>query len=170
MCCQIFGSRYSEKVLIESHSIELIWTVSPIFILFFMAYPSLFILYYAESLEGLEKNFFIKIIGHQWYWEYEIGLNGSYEDNLAFPAEIFYTLETTRNLDLPVKTLISLFVTSQDVLHAWTIPRIGVKVDAIPGRINSLILFSVSPGIYFGQCREICGANHRFMPIMIKFI
>jgi len=156
-----------DKVSLNSHRLEIIWTVSPIFLLLFIAYPSLVLLYYIESIENSNSNINLKVVGHQWYWEYEIK-DTAFEDNLKLSPTNFYTLETISCLDLPFKKIISLYVTSQDVLHSWTIPRLGIKSDAVPGRINTLYFSTSILGIFYGQCREICGSSHSFIPICCK--
>jgi cytochrome c oxidase subunit 2 len=157
---------YLDKNLLESHNLEFIWTVLPIVILFFIAYPSLIILYFIENIESTIDSLQIKVVAHQWYWEYEIkGVSvDSYLKNIPIN---FYTLERTDSLIIPLNKLVTLYITSGDVLHSFTIPSFGVKVDAIPGRLNTLNFNSNIPGIFFGQCSEICGSNHRFMPIQV---
>jgi len=93
--------------------------------------------------------------------------NDSFDSSLEIAPKYFYTLERTQALVLPINTLVTLYVTSADVLHSFTVPSFGVKVDAVPGRINTLTFNVVLPGNFYGQCREICGANHSFMPIHI---
>lgn len=156
-----------DKESLESHFLEIIWTVIPIIILLFIAYPSLIILYFIEASETSNIEIRLKVIAHQWYWEYEILIEDSFDSTLKINPDNFYTLETTNYLVLPLNKIINLFITSADVIHRFTIPRFGVKVDAIPSRIN-ILNFNVNiPGVYYGQCREICGANHRFIPIHI---
>lgn len=113
----------------------------------------------------------IKIIGHQWYWAYEYSdmKNISFDSFLIESSKI-RLLETRNHMIIPVNTTIRLLISSEDVIHSWTIPSLGVKVDAIPGRINQLIIHANRVGIIVGQCREICGANHRFIPITVSAI
>jgi len=164
----IYNTKLNIKFL-ESHSLEFIWTVFPIIILIFMAYPSLIILYFIENSELNLTSRINKVIAHQWYWEYENNENSSDRYILSNPQN-FYTLERTDRIILPLNSIIQLYITSRDVLHSFTIPRLGVKVDAIPGRLNTLNFNINFPGIYFGQCSEICGTNHRFIPIQILAI
>jgi len=159
----IFNSKL-DKELLDSHSLETIWTVIPMIVLGFIAYPSLTMLYFMEAREGSQVDLSINVVAHQWYWEYEIN-NNRFDSALSANPKTFYTLETNSRLDLPLHKLIGLFISSRDVLHAFTIPRFGIKVDAIPGRRNVLYLNLNTPGKYFGQCSEICGANHSFIPI-----
>jgi len=151
---------------------ELLWTMLPTFILLSVAIPSISLLYYHE-LEP-DNDLTIKITAHQWYWSYE------YRDfeNIELDAFIKPTdnirigenrlLERDNRVVLPIETSVRLLITSEDVLHAWALPAIGVKIDAIPGRINSIFLFFKNVGFFYGQCRELCGANHSFIPITVE--
>jgi len=167
----IISTTLVDKLRLQSHHLEFIWTVIPMVILVFMAYPSLLILYFIEARERAGIDYHIKRIAHQWYWEYEFCNNlnqvDSFDRALEVKPEYFYTLETTKALILPANQNILMLVTRADVLHAFTVPAFGIKVDAIPGRINALNFRVSTPGIYFGQCSEICGANHSFMPISV---
>lgn len=164
----------SDRFLLQDQSIEIIWTVAPIFILFVIAAPSLKVLYLTD--DPFSPNLTIKAIGHQWYWSYEysdfpeVEFN-SYitpqEDNSIKDSRL---LETDNNLVIPVNTQIRVISTAADVIHSWTIPSLGVKADAIPGRLNQLIFTVKRPGLFYGQCSEICGANHRFMPIKLEVV
>nr|DBA43938.1 TPA_asm: COX2 [Bombus terricola] len=156
--------------LLKNHTIEIIWTLTPMIILMIICFPSLKILYYIDEI--MNPYFSIKSIGHQWYWSYEYPEFNNYEfDSYMLNYESinqFRLLETDNRLIIPFKISIRMIVSSTDVIHSWTIPSLGIKVDAIPGRINQLNLFCIRPGIYFGQCSEICGMNHSFMPIMLE--
>jgi len=182
----LIRSNYLDKETLESHILETIWTIIPIIILLFIAYPSLIILYFMEASENDVFTYNLKAIAHQWYWEYEttnISTNSIQIDqfryykmnlrNISFDRailvnpKVFYTLEATEALVVPLNTIIVIYVTSADVLHAFTVPSFGIKVDAIPGRINTLTFNVRLAGIYYGQCSEICGANHRFIPIRV---
>lgn len=146
----------------------------PVFILLLIATPSLKVLYLLD--DPFSPNLTVKAVGHQWYWSYE------YSDfpDLEFNSYIVPTsdlnpqesrlLETDNNIVLPINTQIRVITTAADVIHAWTIPALGVKVDAVPGRLNQLIISITRPGIFYGQCSEICGANHRFIPIKIEAV
>ena len=157
--------------------LEIIWTVIPSLILFIIAIPSFSLLYTMESQTIWSRpDLTIKVIGHQWYWGYEyesfseIELRMQTEDELLenfFEEGGFRLLETNNKLVLPVDKRIRLLVTSDDVIHSWTIPSFAVKIDAIPGRLNQVFLRILRPGLYYGQCSEICGINHGFMPISI---
>jgi len=159
------------KVIIESQPLELFWTVIPTFILIFIGIPSIRLLYILD--EVFNPLITIKIIGHQWYWSYEF----SDFVNLEFDSFITQTLSnhrTFRLLDvdarvsIPLNSQIRALVSAADVLHSWTIPSLGVKVDAVPGRLNQLNFNMSRPGVFFGQCSEICGANHSFIPIVLE--
>jgi cytochrome c oxidase subunit 2 len=165
--------------LAENQTIEWIWTITPAIILLLIAIPSITLLYIYD--EHINYRIRIKTIGHQWFWSYEIIkiIDGkivplSFDSYIIptneLPTDGFRLLDTDSHLVLPINTPIQLLVTSDDVLHSWTIPALGVKVDAVPGRLNLLSLYSYQPGIFFGQCSEICGANHRFIPIVVEFI
>lgn len=117
----------------------------------------------------------LKIIGHQWYWSYEyrdfnLTLDSFIIPTDSLPIGAYRLLETDNHIMAPINTIIRLLITSSDVIHAWTIPSICSKVDAVPGRINQLNINIAYPGLFFGQCSEICGANHSFIPIRIEVI
>lgn len=163
--------------VIHNTFLEIIWTLIPSFILFIIAIPSFSLLYTMESQAIWTKpDLTLKVIGHQWYWGYEyeafpeIELRLQTEDELLenFAQEGgFRLLETNSKLVLPVNKKIRLLITSDDVIHSWTIPSFAVKVDAVPGRLNQVFLKILRSGVYYGQCSEICGINHGFMPIAV---
>lgn len=162
----------SARTFSHSTNLEVFWTIVPALLLVTIAYPSFSLLYALDDLTV--PSLTIKIIGHQWYWSYEYN---SFQTNFAFDSYLLNSveygsgqlrlLETDNRLLLPIKTHIRLLITSADVLHSWTIPSFGIKVDACPGRLNQATLFIKRPGLYFGQCSEICGINHGFMPIVV---
>nr|ANO46014.1 cytochrome oxidase subunit II [Leptothorax acervorum] len=160
------------RFLLQGHSIELIWTIMPMFILIFIAMPSLQILYLTDELHNNKLT--IKTIGHQWYWSYEYSDFMNMEFDSFMIPENQLTMNEFRLLDvdnrciLPFKFPIRMLTTSMDVIHAWTIPALGIKMDSTPGRLNQTMLFMNRPGLFFGQCSEICGTNHSFMPIVIE--
>ena len=164
----------TDKVTIDSHALESIWTVVPMFILLFMAFPSLYLLYLIEDISNPRVT--VKVVGHQWYWEYQyvnsdakVGFD-SYMIHESDNRPLFYNLDVDNRLVLPTKAQILLLITSADVIHSWTVPRLGIKADATPGRLNYLGVMVSEPGIYYGQCREICGSNHSFIPIVVEFV
>nr|YP_010251416.1 cytochrome c oxidase subunit II [Carios vespertilionis]QTW91413.1 cytochrome c oxidase subunit II [Carios vespertilionis]QTW91426.1 cytochrome c oxidase subunit II [Carios vespertilionis] len=171
MTFNIIFNLFSCRFLMEGQEIETFWTIIPAIILIMIALPSLRLLYLME--ESFYPSITLKIIGHQWYWSYE------YPDfNLEYDSFMIPTNETLKNsfrlLDvdnrmiLPFNTNMRMLISSADVIHSWTIPTLGLKMDAIPGRLNQVSSFANRPGIFFGQCSEICGANHSFMPISME--
>lgn len=143
-------------------------------ILIIIAIPSLKILYFIDELWN-PTYFTIKAIGHQWYWSYEFPefCNCDLDSyiiplNLNSEKNIFRLLDVDNRLVTPFNYPIRLLATSSDVIHSWTIPSLGIKIDATPGRINQMTLISLRPGLYFGQCSEICGAYHSFIPICLE--
>lgn len=163
-----------DKYTVDSHLLEAIWTVLPIVILLFIAVPSLYLLYLIEEVSNPVLS--VKVIGHQWYWEYEYinsWFNYSFDSYIVYSnpfSPLFYTLDVDNRLVLPSNLNILFLVTSADVLHSWTVPTLGIKADACPGRLNYLSSFSVNSGVFYGQCSEICGSNHRFIPIVLEFV
>jgi cytochrome c oxidase subunit 2 len=164
----------------HSNIIEIIWTSVPALILLSLASPSFSLLYSLDEISFPELT--LKILGHQWYWSYEISdFNScSSTQNLKYSSYmltdeslkessigLFRNLETNKRVVLPTNTHLRLLITAVDVLHSWTIPSFGVKVDACPGRLNQANLFIKRFGVFFGQCSEICGVNHGFMPIVV---
>jgi len=177
---RILLNNFINKNLLERQIIECIWTIIPAAILVQIAMPSLLLLYILD--ESIDSSISIKVIGHQWYWSYEYTDFWSIVDNyqLEFDTYIIPTNELEdsifRLLDVDNRTVIPynihtrVIISSADVLHAWTVPSLGVKADAVPGRLNQVKFIAQRPGLFFGQCSEICGANHRFIPIMIEAI
>jgi cytochrome c oxidase subunit 2 len=170
---------YSEsEKFTHSSLLEIVWTLIPATTLIIIAIPSFSLLYSLDEL--ISPSLTLKIVGHQWYWSYEysdyVELEGgdslnfdSYmvnSDDLTFGA--FRLLEVDNRVILPINTHIRLLVTAADVIHSWTIPSFGVKVDGCPGRLSQAALFIKREGVYYGQCSEICGINHGFMPIVVK--
>nr|YP_009859728.1 cytochrome c oxidase subunit II [Allorhynchium sp. YN]QKK69209.1 cytochrome c oxidase subunit II [Allorhynchium sp. YN] len=165
-------NKFTNRFMIHNHLIEFIWTIIPMITLLFIASPSLKILYLLE--ETNTPIISLKTIGHQWYWQYEMSdfFNIEFESYMQNYEEMnhwmFRLLDVDNRVILPINTPIRILFTSTDVIHSWTIPSLGVKMDATPGRINQAFIFINRPGLFFGQCSEICGANHSFMPIMIE--
>nr|YP_010725908.1 cytochrome c oxidase subunit II [Caulophacus iocasicus]WDY83510.1 cytochrome oxidase subunit 2 [Caulophacus iocasicus] len=158
----------------ENTRLEIVWTTLPAIILAIIAYPSLKLLYATD--ETIEPELTIKCIGNQWYWSYEYS---DYENkkiefaSYMIPTEELITgnnrlLEVDNRLIIPINTNIRILITAADVLHSFTIPSLGIKADAIPGRLNQVNFLTSRPGIFYGQCSELCGANHSFMPIVIE--
>jgi len=184
-----FDHKWSLKPEKFTHSsfLEIIWTLIPAIILGFIGVPSFNLLYALENKKTLEMT--IKIVGHQWYWSYEyfyFWLSSASDFNslsslkkILFDSYLqielplfgsFRLLETDKQVVLPAKTFINLLVTAADVLHSWAVPALGVKIDACPGRISQGSIFIKREGHFYGQCSEICGVNHGFMPIVTSVV
>lgn len=167
-------SRRVDKYTMDSHFLETVWTLVPMLILMFMAFPSLYLLYLIEDISAPSVT--VKVVGHQWYWEYQYSnswLSHSFDSYIVHEkpdSPLFYALDVDNRLVLPTLSSILFLITSADVIHSWTVPTLGIKTDAIPGRLNYLSTSSPLSGLYYGQCSEICGANHRFMPIVVEFL
>lgn len=162
-------NNFTQNKSSDNHELEILWTFLPGIVLILIAFPSLRLLYITE--ENKENSINIKTIGHQWYWTYEYSDFKKLEfDRFMLPnnqRNQFRLLDVDNHTIIPEKTPIQVFVTSADVLHSWTIPNLGIKTDSAPGRLNAINLFCIKPGLYYGQCSEICGTNHRFIPITL---
>nr|AFE61446.1 cytochrome oxidase subunit 2 [Actocharina sp. HE-2012] len=170
----LFFNNYNYRFLLEGQTIELIWTILPAITLIFIAIPSLRLLYLLDEINN--PLITIKTIGHQWYWSYEYSDFKNIEfDSYMIPTNEmklfnFRLLDVDNRITIPFNTQIRMLVTAADVLHSWTIPTLSVKIDATPGRLNQINFYTNRTGIFFGQCSEICGANHSFMPIVLESI
>lgn len=170
----LFYNKLYNRYLLERQNIEIIWTILPAFILIFIALPSLRLLYLLD--DSNRPLISLKAIGHQWYWSYEYtDFNNISFDSYIIPSNelnlnSFRLLDVDNRIILPINSQIRILITATDVLHSWTIPSLGIKIDATPGRLNQSNFIINRPGLYFGQCSEICGANHRFIPIVIERI
>nr|YP_010166675.1 cytochrome c oxidase subunit II [Mystonectes coelamboides]QRV62766.1 cytochrome c oxidase subunit 2 [Mystonectes coelamboides] len=168
----LFFNKYINRFLLEGQTIEVIWTILPAIILIFIALPSLRLLYLLDEISNPWLT--LKSIGHQWYWSYEYSDFKKLEfDSYMIPTNElnengFRLLDVDNRVVLPFNSQIRIIVSAMDVLHSWTVPSLGVKIDATPGRLNQTNFFMNRPGLFFGQCSEICGANHSFMPIVIE--
>nr|UFR82460.1 cytochrome c oxidase subunit 2 [Scarites subterraneus] len=162
------------RYLLEGQLIEVVWTILPAITLIFIALPSLRLLYLLDEINNPLVT--LKSIGHQWYWSYEYSDFGKTEfDSYMIPTNElknsdFRLLDVDNRVILPFNTQIRVLVTATDVIHSWTVPSLGVKIDATPGRLNQTSFFMNRPGLFFGQCSEICGTNHSFMPIAIESV
>nr|QPB70943.1 cytochrome c oxidase subunit II [Dares cf. murudensis SB0241]QPB70975.1 cytochrome c oxidase subunit II [Dares murudensis] len=165
-------NKYSDQNLLEGQMMELIWTVTPAMTLFFIATPSLRLLYLMDEINNPMMT--MKAIGHQWYWSYEYSdFNDMEMDSYMindFNNNNLRLLDVDNRITLPSNTFIRMIVTSTDVIHSWTIPSAGVKIDGTPGRLNQTSLMINRNGLMFGQCSEICGTNHSFMPIVVESV
>ena len=177
---------FLDNNLLENHFLEAAWTVGPALILVIIAIPSLTLLYRLDS--SFQSSLTLKTLGHQWYWSYEYSDFWSKNfnesslsriimfDSFMLPENENLTtvglrlLETDNRVVIPYLTNIRILVSRADVLHSWAVPRLGVKIDAIPGRLNQTSIIAYRPGLAYGQCSEICGANHRFIPIRVEFV
>nr|ACY09478.1 cytochrome c oxidase subunit II [Aphidius gifuensis]WLE65017.1 cytochrome c oxidase subunit II [Aphidius gifuensis]WLE65030.1 cytochrome c oxidase subunit II [Aphidius gifuensis]WLE65069.1 cytochrome c oxidase subunit II [Aphidius gifuensis]WLE65082.1 cytochrome c oxidase subunit II [Aphidius gifuensis] len=167
-----FLNKFINRQIMHNQLLELIWTLIPMLILVFMAVPSLKILYMVEEI--INPFMTLNILGHQWYWSYE------YVDfkNLSFDSFMiqdnfidlgnYRLLEVDNHLIIPYNMNIRFLVSSVDVIHSWAISSLGIKVDATPGRVNQIMSNLNRVGIFYGQCSEICGLNHSFMPIVLE--
>nr|YP_009987546.1 cytochrome c oxidase subunit II [Ishiharodelphax matsuyamensis]QBZ38019.1 cytochrome c oxidase subunit II [Ishiharodelphax matsuyamensis] len=167
----LLKNKFTNLKLSEHQMMETWWTIMPTLILFFIAIPSLKILYSMEEL--INPTISIKSLGHQWYWSYEYSDKSikEFESYMKYNKKNnFRLLEVDNKMKAPFLTQIRLIFSSTDVLHSWTIPCLGIKMDAIPGRLNQSSLMIKKPGLFMGQCSEICGTNHSFMPIMLESI
>nr|AGZ18946.1 cytochrome c oxidase subunit II [Epicrionops cf. marmoratus UMMZ 190478] len=158
----------------DAQEVEMIWTILPAIIMIVIALPSLRILYLMDEIN--DPHLTIKSVGHQWYWTYEFT---DYEalvfDSYMTPTQDlhpgqFRLLEVDNRMTVPMESPIRMLITAEDVLHSWAVPSLGVKTDAIPGRLNQTTFIATRPGAYYGQCSEICGANHSFMPIVVEAV
>nr|YP_010868548.1 cytochrome c oxidase subunit II [Parasacculina yatsui]WGU20845.1 cytochrome c oxidase subunit II [Parasacculina yatsui] len=166
----LFNDFHSSESL-DSDLFETIWLFLPIFVMFFISTTSMYILYYTDSFRDYDLN--LKILGNQWYWSYEYNLGDvtySYDSYMSSDTVEYRLLEVDNRVMLPVNTVVRMLISSSDVIHSFTIPCLGVKMDAIPGRINYIIIEIFKCGLFYGQCSEICGINHSFMPIVVECI
>nr|ANJ70579.1 cytochrome c oxidase subunit 2 [Nebria brevicollis]QEL51314.1 cytochrome c oxidase subunit 2 [Nebria brevicollis] len=170
----LFYNKNINRYLLEGQTIEVIWTILPAITLIFIALPSLQLLYLLDEISN--PSLTLKSIGHQWYWSYEYSDFKKLEfDSYMIPVNEmqmnnFRLLDVDNRIVLPFNSQIRILVSATDVLHSWTIPALGVKIDATPGRLNQTSFFMNRSGLFFGQCSEICGANHSFMPIVIESV
>jgi cytochrome c oxidase subunit II len=152
-------------------AIEVVWTIIPFIILIVIAIPSFRILYYSNVVDKMDMT--IKVVGRQWYWQYEYP-----DEQIAFDSYMIQDkelkpgqlrlLDVDNELVLPVDTNIRILITAGDVIHSFAAPSLGIKIDAVPGRINETWVRITKSGKYYGQCSELCGIGHGFMPISIK--
>nr|YP_010586435.1 cytochrome c oxidase subunit II [Oxyethira ecornuta]UZZ44236.1 cytochrome c oxidase subunit II [Oxyethira ecornuta] len=161
------------QFITNNQNLETIWTVAPSFFLIFIGFPSLQLLYLIDEINN--PLITLKTLGHQWFWSYEYSdFNDINFDSYMAPtsekSNLFRLLDVDNRIVLPMNMNIRMLISSDDVIHSWTIPSLALKMDAVPGRINQMTLLMNRPGIFFGQCSEICGTNHSFMPIVLESI
>lgn len=165
--------------IVHGSTIEIIWTTIPALMLLTVAIPSFALLYSID--EVIDPIITLKVIGSQWYWSYEYSDNLEYSDEpLIFDSYMvsesdldigqLRLLEVDNRVVLPINSHVRVLITASDVLHSWAVPSLGVKLDACPGRLNQTSLFIKREGVFYGQCSEICGINHGFMPIVIEAV
>lgn len=191
-CLSLYGVRswseydkrslnYDYDVFTHATTVEVVWTVVPAIVLMIIAVPSFALLYSMDEM--LDPGVTLKVVGHQWYWSYEYSdYNHITEDNAGINFDSYMIadddlnegclrlLEVDNRVVLPINTHIRILVTAADVLHSWAVPSFGIKVDACPGRLNQTTLFLKNPGVFYGQCSELCGTNHGFMPICVEAV
>nr|BAV71773.1 cytochrome c oxidase subunit II [Enteromius jae] len=166
------STKLTNKYILDSQEIEIVWTILPAIILILIALPSLRILYLMDEIN--DPHLTIKAMGFQWYWNYEytdyeqLNFNSYMVPTNELTPGQFRLLETDHRMVIPVDSPIRVLVTAKDVLHSWAVPALGVKMDAVPGRLNQITFIASRPGVLYGQCSEICGANHSFMPIVVE--
>jgi cytochrome c oxidase subunit II len=171
-----YNERANPKASRTTHNtvVEIAWTVVPVLILVAIVVPSFKLLYFEGDIQ--KPDMIIKAIGHQWYWSYEYPTNGNFtfDANLVQDKDLkegqLRLLTTDNPVVVPVDTLVEVQETSTDVIHAWAVPSFGVKTDAVPGRLNDTWFKATAPGVYYGQCSELCGNGHGFMPIMVQVL
>nr|YP_010491972.1 cytochrome c oxidase subunit II [Phenacoccus manihoti]UWM93454.1 cytochrome c oxidase subunit II [Phenacoccus manihoti] len=166
----IMMNKNNNKMLIENNMIEIIWTFIPLIIILFFSFPSIKILYLNNELKM--NILTIKIISNQWFWYYEyLNFNNKFNSYMSMKNNFnFFLIETDNSMIIPFNFPIQLILTSMDVIHSWTIPSLNIKMDCIPNQLNNFNMKINKPNILFGQCSEICGINHSFMPIKIESI
>lgn len=177
----IFNAKRSpvpEKI-VHGTFIEIAWTLAPSLILVCIAIPSFALLYSMDEI--VDPAVTVKAIGHQWYWSYEYSdYNQSDQPAIAFDSYMvpeddlapgqLRLLEVDNRIVVPANTHLRFVVTAADVLHSWAVPSLGIKCDAVPGRLNQVPAFIQREGVFYGQCSEICGTNHGFMPIVVEAV
>jgi cytochrome c oxidase subunit 2 len=162
------------RYIIEAQTVETVWTILPALILLVLALPSLRILYITDEVR--QPSITVKTIGHQWYWRYEYTdfINVEIDSYMLPTSDLlpgdYRLLEVDNRIVVPIQLEIRILITAADVIHSWTVPALGVKVDAVPGRLNQIGFTTTQPGVFYGQCSEICGANHSFIPIAVEAI
>ncbi len=153
--------------------IEMLWTVIPIMILVIIAIPSFKLLYYADVTPPSALT--VKAVGHQWYWSYEfpdskVAFDSQMIDDDSLKPGQIRLLDVDNRLVLPVNTNVRVLVASDDVIHAWVVPALGLQINAVPGRLNETWVNIERLGVYYGQCTQLCGVNHAFMPIAVEAV
>nr|YP_008999645.1 cytochrome c oxidase subunit II [Proteus anguinus]ACU00368.1 cytochrome c oxidase subunit II [Proteus anguinus] len=168
----MMSTKLTNTNAMDAQEIEMVWTIMPAIILIVIALPSLRILYLMDEIA--DPHLTVKAIGHQWYWSYEFtDYDSLLFDSYMLPTQDlepgqFRLLEVDNRMVVPMEAPIRMLISAEDVIHSWAVPAMGIKTDAIPGRLNQTTFIALRPGVFYGQCSEICGANHSFMPIVIE--
>lgn len=168
--------KFNPKPSTTTHNtlIEIIWTAIPVMIVLYIALPSVKLIYAEHTFPKADVT--LKVTGHQWYWSYEYPETKTISfDSTMIPDKDLKPgqrrlLDVDNRVVLPINTNIRVILTSQDVIHSWAVPALGIKMDTVPGRLNEVPLLIDRPGVFYGQCSEICGQNHGFMPICIEAV
>lgn len=174
--CVRYNERVNPKPSKTAHNtmVEVVWTVVPVLILLVIVVPALKNLYFMDKATDADMT--LKVVGHQWYWSYEYPDHGGFgfdsymkaEEDLA-PGEL-RLLEVDNRIVVPVDTTVRVLVTAADVIHNFAMPAFGLKMDAVPGRLNETWFHATRTGVFYGQCSELCGVRHGFMPIAIEVV
>lgn len=175
-CIIRFNAKKNPTPSKTSHNtlLEIAWTAIPVLILVAIAVPSFRLLYFMDRTQDADMT--LKVIGHQWYWSFEYPDHGNVaiDSFMKYPEDLEdgepRLLAVDTPLVLPAQTNIRIITTSQDVLHSFAVPSLGLKTDAVPGRLNETWVRVEKPGMYYGQCSELCGVNHGFMPAALKIV
>nr|AID45838.1 cytochrome c oxidase subunit II [Rhinusa rara] len=174
MIMSMLFNKFTHRFLLEGQLIETIWTILPAIILITIALPSLRLRYILDEIYN--PMITVKVIGHQWFWSYEysdyknLEFNSYMIPNNQMSKSNFRLLDVDNRMVVPFNTQIRAIITSVDVIHSWAVPSLGVKIDATPGRLNQINFNINRTSLFYGQCSEICGANHSFMPIVIEAV
>ena len=165
----LFTKAYSSRIVAD-HLVETVWTILPIVVLVFLVYPSIYLLYLIDE-RRVEFLCTLKVIGHQWYWSYKMdGVLNLEIDSYLDADRAVRLIDVDNRVVVPAQEYIRALITSSDVLHSWALPSLGVKIDAIPGRLNMFVFIVILNSVVHGQCREICGVNHSFIPIVLEAV
>nr|YP_009243172.1 cytochrome c oxidase subunit II [Hemiculter bleekeri]AMR00347.1 cytochrome c oxidase subunit II [Hemiculter bleekeri] len=165
------STKLTNKYIFDSQDMEIVWTILPAVILVLIALPSLRILYLMDEIN--DPHLTIKAMRHQCYWCYEytdyedLGIDSNMIPTQDLTAGQFRLLETEHRKVVPIDSPVRVLVSAEDVLHSWAVPSLGLNMDAVPGRVKHTAFIASRPGVFYGQCSEICGANHCFMPIVV---
>jgi cytochrome c oxidase subunit 2 len=165
----LFSKNFSSRIVAD-HLVETVWTILPIVVLIFLVYPSIYLLYLIDE-RRVDFLCTLKVIGHQWYWRYKIdGVITLEIDSYMDRERAVRLIDVDNRVVVPAQENIRALITSNDVLHSWALPSLGVKIDAIPGRLNQFVFIVILNSVVHGQCSEICGVNHSFIPIVLEAV